>query len=129
MEAIDAYRESFRCGSPDVAHHLARAFVEGAVFESARLADPLIGLGAIEDHVHRIRQALVGYEVVRPEGPQRSGRLVRWTWVIRSADGEPISEGMDVAVLGDGGRMESLTVFDGRLPPAGPSGDVGPDHT
>ena len=119
MEAVDAYRESFSCDPDHVARHLARAFTADAVFESTRLEVPLVGRGAIERHILRIREALVGHEVDRPDGPQRSGRLVRWTWVIRDPDGKTISEGMDVATLGERGLMEVLTVFDGRLPPPG----------
>lgn len=116
QRTLERYWSAFHVDLRQVDGLVAGCFTERARFESAVLAEPVVGRQAIGDHVAGIRALLAEATVRRHTEVQWTHRSARWCWAWRGPSG--VGRGMDVVRFAPGDdRIELLIVFAGLLPP------------
>jgi ketosteroid isomerase-like protein len=117
----DAVQRYFAAWNASTAEELEKA-VAAAFTEDATYTDPLAevqgheGLAAAISGAH---QQFPGFDFVLTGTPDAHHGLVRFTWdLVSRADGSAPAAGFDVIVLGEDGRISSVSGFLDRLPGA-----------
>jgi len=113
--AIDTYLEAY--GETDPARRaalIAETFApEGHVFDP-----PIDGLGhaGIDAMFAAVQGQFAGHTFRRSTGIDSHHGIARYGWELVAPDGSVTLAGMDVAVVGDDGRLTRVAGFFGDLP-------------
>jgi hypothetical protein len=117
---IDRYCEAWSDPEP-----VARATALAEVWaEGARYTDPRAdahGVDAVLAHIAGVMAQRPGARVVRTSAIQHHHGFVRFAWRVIEADGTMLPEGLDIAVLGEDGRITQIIGFFGALPSQAPA--------
>ncbi|MEX2236992.1 MAG: nuclear transport factor 2 family protein [Dehalococcoidia bacterium] len=100
-----------------------KALLEKAWSDGATYTDPsahVEGRDALVAHIAGFHGGMPGAQLALTSAVDEHHGSVRFTWAIKGTDGAQMMEGVDFGVLGDDGRLASITGFFG--PPAPPSG-------
>ena len=73
------------------------------------------GHAELVEMIAGIHEGFPGFQMARTSGVDRFGDQLRFSWELTAADGSPIVAGLDVAELGDDGRLQRVTGFWGDL--------------
>lgn len=115
---IDRYCEAWSFPEP-----AARAAALAEVWaKDARYTDPRAdthGAEALLAHIAGVLAQRPGARVVRTSTVQQHHGFARFTWRVIEADGSRLPEGLDIAVIGDDGRITQIIGFFGPLPSDG----------
>lgn len=112
---VDTYLAAWN--EPDPARRaelLAEAWTEGGHY-----VDPLLeatGHAALGELAEAVHGAYPGHRFVRTTQIDGHHSLVRFGWALVGTDGAVAVEGIDVAILADDGRLQSVGGFFGDLP-------------
>lgn len=112
---IDRYCEAW--SDPDPAARAAA--LAGVWAKDARYTDPRAdtrGAEALLAHIAGVLAQRPGARVVRTSAIQQHHGFVRFAWRVIEADGNRLPEGLDIAVIGDDGRITQIIGFFGPLP-------------
>ena len=74
------------------------------------------GLGALMAKFH---QEVPGGRIVKTSGFDEFEGISRYSWDAVDADGNTVSDGLDVVEHGTDGRLSRIVMFHGALPPLG----------
>jgi hypothetical protein len=117
---IDRYCEAWSDPEPAArAAALAEVWAEGGRYTDPR-ADAR-GAEALLDHIAGVLAQRPGARVVRTSAVQQHHGFARFAWRVIEADGTMLPEGLDLAMIGDDGRITQIIGFFGALPPAAPA--------
>lgn len=117
---IDRYCEAWSASDPAArAAALAEVWAEGGRYTDPR-ADAH-GAKALLDHIAGVLAQRPGARVVRTSAVQQHHGFARFAWQVIEADGTRLPEGLDIAVIGEDGRITQIIGFFGALPPAPPA--------
>ena len=112
---IDRYCEAWSDPEPAArAAALAEVWAPGG-----RYTDPRVdahGAKALLEHIAGILAQRPGARVVRTSAVQRHHGFARFAWRVIEADGAMLPEGLDIAMIGDDGRITQIIGFFGALP-------------
>ena len=115
---IDRYCEAWSDPEP-----AARAAALADVWaKDARYTDPRAdtrGAEALLNHIAGVLAQRPGARVVRTSAIQQHHGFVRFAWQVIEANGTRLPEGLDIAVIGDDGRITQIIGFFGPLPSDG----------
>lgn len=117
---IDRYCEAWSDPEP-AARAAALAEVWG---KDARYTDPRVdtyGAEALLEHIAGVLAQRPGARVVRTSAVQHHHGFARFAWRVIEADGTTLPEGLDIAVIGDDGRITQIIGFFGALPSEAPT--------
>jgi hypothetical protein len=100
----------------------ARAALVAATFtEDGRHVDQhadATGHAELTEMIAGVHAGFPGFRMARTSGIDRFGDQLRFAWALDGADGTPIVAGLDVAEVGNDGRLQRVTGFWGDLPAA-----------
>ncbi|MGX1790667.1 nuclear transport factor 2 family protein [Bosea sp. NPDC055332] len=112
---IDRYCEAWSAPDPT-----ARAVALADVWaKDARYTDPRAdtrGAEALLNHIAGVLEQRPGARVVRTSAVQQHHGFARFAWCVIEADGSRLPEGLDIAVIGEDGRITQIIGFFGALP-------------
>lgn len=112
---IDRYCEAWSDPEPAArAAALAEVWAEGGRYTDPR-ADTR-GAEALLAHIAGVLAQRPGARVVRTSAIQQHHGFVRFAWQVIEADGTKLPEGLDIAVIGEDGRISQIIGFFGPLP-------------
>ena len=90
--------------------------------EDARYVDPLAdvtGREQLSDLIGAVQAQLPGYVFRLLDGVDAHHDVMRFAWeLVPAAGGEPVADGFDVAVTGEGGRIAGVAGFIDKAPGA-----------
>lgn len=113
---IDRYCEAWSDPEPAArAAALAEVWANGARYTDPR-ADTY-GAEALLAHIAGVLAQRPGARVVRTSAVQQHHGFARFGWRVIEADGNRLPEGLDIAVIGEDGRITQIVGFFGPLPP------------
>lgn len=115
IATIDTYLDAWNETDPDVRADLVRK----AWAEDGAYVDPLLeatGHAAIADMAAGVHQQFPGFRFRRTTGVDAHHSLVRFGWELAGEDGSVAVAGLDVAIVGDDGRLTRVAGFFGDLP-------------
>jgi len=116
---IDRYCEAWSDPEPAArATALAEVWAEGGRYTDPR-ADTR-GAEALLEHIAGVLAQRPGARVVRTSAVQHHHGFVRFAWRVIEADGTMLPEGLDIAMIGDDGRITQIIGFFGALPSEAP---------
>ena len=84
--------------------------------EDGRYADPLLEAGgheALDSMVAGVQQQFPGHTFRRTGEIDAHHNCLRFAWELRGPDGAVVVAGIDVAIVGSDGRLQSVTGFFG----------------
>lgn len=112
---IDRYCEAWSAPEP-----AARAAALADVWaKDARYTDPRAdahGAEALLGHIAGVLAQRPGARVVRTSAVQHHHGFASFAWRVIEADGTMLPEGLDIAMIGDDGRITQIIGFFGALP-------------
>ncbi|MDD9237224.1 nuclear transport factor 2 family protein [Enterobacter roggenkampii] len=112
---IDRYCEAWSDPEP-----AARAAALAEVWaQDARYTDPradAYGTEALLEHIASVLAQRPGARVVRTSAVQLHHGFARFAWQVIEADGTRLPEGLDIAMVGEDGRITQIIGFFGPLP-------------
>lgn len=112
---IDRYCEAWSDPEPAArAAALAEVWAEGGRYTDPR-ADAH-GAKALLDHIAGVLAQRPGARVVRTSAVQQHHGFARFAWQVIDADGTRLPEGLDIAAIGEDGRIVQIIGFFGPLP-------------
>ena len=115
---IDRYCEAWSDPEPATrAAALAEVWAKDTRYTDPR-ADTR-GAAALLEHIAGVLAQRPGARVVRTSAIQQHHGFVRFAWRVIEADGNRLPEGLDIAVIGDDGRITQIIGFFGPLPSDG----------
>jgi SnoaL-like domain len=91
-----------------------RALIASAFAEDADYLDPLMGgrgIDGIDAMIAAAQEQFPGHSFTLATGPDQHNSRVRFSWLLAPAGGAPVAGGTDFALLGDDGRITSVTGF------------------
>lgn len=91
-----------------------RALVAQTVTDDAHYVDPLMsgrGVDGITAMIGAAREQFPGHRFTLHAAPDAHHDRVRFSWSLSADGGEAVAIGVDFALLGDDGRMRSITGF------------------
>lgn len=104
---------------PDPARR--KALLEAVWAEGATYTDPRVDTTGVDDllaHIATVRAGRPGATIVRTSAVDVHHGIARFGWRVVEADGTPLPEGIDIALLTpDGGRIERIIGFFGSMTP------------
>ncbi len=113
---IDRYCEAWSKPEP-----AARAAALAEVWaQDGRYTDPRAdtrGAKALLDHIAGVLAQRPGARVIRTSAVQQHHGFARFAWQVIEVDGTRLPEGLDIAVIGEDGRITQIIGFFGALPP------------
>lgn len=113
---IDRYCEAWSDPEPAArAAALAEVWAEGGRYTDPR-ADARDS-EALLAHIAGVLAQRPGARVVRTSAVQQHHGFARFAWRVIEADGTMLPEGLDIAMIGDDGRITQIIGFFGALPP------------
>lgn len=118
MEAVvDAYVGSWNEGDEDA----RRVLLERAWADDGVYTDPTAevkGRDALVEHTGNFvkNPEMKGFSMERVSGIDAHHNVLRFNWALKDASGKVVMAGVDFGVLGDDGRLESITGFFGPMP-------------
>lgn len=107
---VDRYIATWNERDPEA----RRALVAKTFADDAEYLDPLMsGRGGeqIDAMIAAAQQQFPGHSFTLAAGPDEHNGLVRFSWLLAPADGEPVGGGTDFALLADNGRFQTVTGF------------------
>jgi hypothetical protein len=114
---IDHYCEAWSDPEP-----AARAAALAEVWaREARYTDPRADTRGAEALLAGVLAQRPGARVVRTSAVQHHHGFVRFAWRVIEADGTMLPEGVDIAMLGEDGRIVQIIGFFGALPSEAPA--------
>lgn len=117
---IDRYCEAWSYPEPTArAAALAEIWAEGGRYTDPR-ADAH-GAEALLGHIAGVLAQRPGARVVRTSAVQHHHGFARFAWQVIEADGTRLPEGLDIATIGDDGRITQIIGFFGALPSEAPA--------
>ncbi|CAN7626569.1 nuclear transport factor 2 family protein [Bosea sp. LjRoot90] len=117
---IDRYCEAWSDPEPAArAATLAEVWAEGGRYTDPR-ADAY-GAEALLGHIAGVQAQRPGARVVRTSAVQHHHGFARFAWRVIEADGTMLPEGLDLAMIGDDGRITQIIGFFGALPSKAPT--------
>jgi hypothetical protein len=115
---IDRYCEAWSDPEPAArAAALAEVWAEGGRYTDPR-ADTR-GAEALLAHIAGVLAQRPGARVIRTSAIQQHHGFVRFAWRVIEAGGTKLPEGLDIAVIGEDGRISQIIGFFGPLPSNG----------
>lgn len=112
---IDRYCEAWSAPEP-----AARTAALTEVWaQDDRYTDPradTCGADALLQHIAGVLAQRPGARVVRTSAVQQHHGFARFAWRVIEADGTMLPEGLDIAVIGEDGRITQIIGFFGPLP-------------
>jgi hypothetical protein len=112
---IDRYCEAWSTPEP-----AARTAALAEVWaQDGRYTDPradTCGAEALLQHIAGVLVQRPGARVVRTSAVQQHHGFARFAWQVIEADGTKLPEGLDIAVIGEDGRITQIIGFFGPLP-------------
>lgn len=113
---IDRYSEAWSFPEPAArAAALADVWARDACYTDPR-ADTY-GAEALLAHIAGVLAQRPCSRVVRTSAVQQHHGFARFAWRVIEADGTRLPEGLDIAVIGEDGRITQIIGFFGPLPP------------
>ncbi len=91
-----------------------RAHVRQLFTANARYVDPMMqgsGHEGIETLIAGARLHFPGHRFELAGVPDGHNNVVRFSWILRTPDGDSVAHGTDVAVVAGDGRLASVTGF------------------
>jgi hypothetical protein len=113
---IDTYLEAY--GEPDGNRRIA--LIEQVWAPDGHLFDPPIdgaGHTGIDQMFAAVQSQFAGHTFRRSTGIDAHHGIARYGWELVAGDGSVTLAGMDVAVVGDDGKLTRVAGFFGDLPP------------
>ena len=113
---IDTYLEAY--GEPDGSRRIA--LIEQVWAPDGHLFDPPIdaaGHTDIDQMFATVQSQFAGHTFRRSTGIDAHHGIARYGWELVAGDGSVTLAGMDVAVVGDDGKLTRVAGFFGDLPP------------
>jgi hypothetical protein len=109
LEVVEAYSAAWN--EPDGAKRqelLEKCWAPGGTY-----TDPTAhveGTEALAMHITKLREQM-SYELEMSGAPDEHHGRVRFAWVMRTADGNTLAQGVDFGILAPDGRIQSITGF------------------
>ena len=114
-QTIDTYLDAY--GEPDAER---RAKLVNEVWaEDGRLIDPPLeasGRASISDMAAAVQSQYAGHTFRRTSGIDEHHSFARYEWALVAPDGTTAITGLDVAEVGDDGRIRRVVGFLGPIP-------------
>jgi hypothetical protein len=107
---VERYIASWNERNPDA----RRTLVATAFAEDADYLDPLMsgrGIDGIDAMIAAAQEQFPGHSFTLATDPDRHNNRVRFSWLLAPADAAPVAGGTDFALLGEDGRIKSVTGF------------------
>ena len=101
-----------------------RRLLESAWADQGTYCDPTAsaeGREALVAHIGGFQVAMPGHTIDLVTAADEHDGHVRFGWVMHSADGSAVLEGMDYGHLADDGRLQQIVGFFGSFPALDPS--------
>jgi hypothetical protein len=99
-----------------------RSLLDTSWAEEGVYQDPLgraEGRAALVAHIGEFQQNMPGLTIEASSGVDTYGRVFRFSWVVKDANGNVALEGMDFGEIAADGRVASITGFFGSFPATG----------
>lgn len=116
LDTIDAYGASWN--EPDAAARLR--LLEQSWADDGMYVDPTVELSgreALVAHIGGTREVFGDFRIDRTSGLDEHHGYARFSWTMRGADGQTLTDGFDVVRLAPDGRLGLVVGFFGPFPP------------
>lgn len=97
-----------------------RSLLDKAWADDATYTDPTAhveGRNALVAHIGGMHAAMPGVSLKLTSATEEHHGRLRFAWAMNGADGALMTEGIDIGLLADDGRLASITGFFGPPPP------------
>jgi hypothetical protein len=91
-----------------------RTLIASTFAEDADYLDPLMsgrGIDGIDAMIAAAQEQFPGHRFMLATGPDQHNNRVRFSWLLAAAGAAPVAGGTDFALMGDDGRIMSVTGF------------------